>query len=143
MPPVTPSNFNDPLRSPLPELEYTDHGYSAVCSHRKQDSDELSFSSASYCGDEQLNLCQDQAPLTLTIKGLYAKRGMPGARSLPEDYTWKDLSKHQVMCRKIIFKKLCRVAIRISFQLVIFLRWKVNCLLLLWRSHVPVSLVGM
>jgi MOSC domain-containing protein YiiM len=102
-----------PTTSPLPELEFTDHG-SGMNSYRRQDSSgELSFdSSASECSDavcdngiKEVLEDYDQDPLTLTVKGLYAKRVMPGARFLPRDYTLKDLNKHQVMCRRRILTK--------------------------------------
>jgi len=111
---------HDPLRSPPPDLEFTDHdsvhSSSATSTTRAEadssgDTDAFSFYSASECSDssvcgdnedihEELDQAIAIAPLTLTIKGLYTNSVIPGARFLPKDYTEKDLKKHQFMCRK-------------------------------------------
>lgn len=114
---------NDPLNSPPPGLRSTDYDSSSPSSstrssYTRSDSPTFSFyttdssksesSNSSQCGDSnnnELDQGQLQAPLILTIKGLYTNAVIPGARFLPRNFTDKDHNKHQFMCRKRIHTK--------------------------------------
>lgn len=85
----------------IPELERSLSGSGSDHDTRCSDSSAVADAQLDFHVEESI-----ASSLTVTVKGIFTKCPVPGARSLPLGFTSKDyVSKNQFMCRKRVYTK--------------------------------------